>query len=172
MNSIQIYSHEQNFIALFIELGSRYCRSTIVRSSNTEVHNTTSFESSVLAGVLNVAVESRLSYTGHTGLRGPTWRIPGYPLAVAARGLDVFSAHISIGDFVLRASSAGRVAACVCEQDEFLLIVEPMAKISAISSHGDRWRFAGDAVAWMADHVELPLAWLQEDGGTFVILRL
>ncbi len=136
------------------------------------MQNTTAFESSVLAGLLNAGVESRLAYTGHTSLRGSTWRIPGYPVAIAARGLDVFSAHISIGDFVFRADTVGRVVACVCEHDAFLVLVEPMAKVSTVSGHSDRWRFAGDAVAWMADHVELALAWLREDGGTFVVLRM
>ncbi len=122
-----------------------------------EVHvkNTSRYEKSVLAGVLNVQCRLLKSLTPTSALLDASVApVPGYPSAVLADNMQVRGMHISVGDVVLNGTSAGQVLACIQEGDSFFCIAQRMTMLERITPESFTFSVTDERVVWSALRVE------------------
>jgi hypothetical protein len=141
-----------------------------VKASAEAVHDTTTFERSVLASVMTSQRKHLHEICDFTGLLGRTAPFPGCD-ALVADALEHKGLRISFGDIVLHAGgAAGQVIACVLEDEALLLVVEVMQFASTVSPHSAKWRCTKLQQTWDVESVQLALAWYAE-GQLVVVLR-
>ena len=132
--------------------------------------NTSRYEFSLLAGVLNNQLRTLEGRTYGDGLIGPTARHPDVLNAFVADKMEVATKLISVGDIVLSRPSFGRVVACVQEDDQLFATVRPFDFVSRLSRHSVRVREMLTAEVWPAGGIEELMAWYT-DGDCVVVLH-
>ena len=132
--------------------------------------NTSRYEFSLLAGVLNNQLRTLEGRTYGDGLIGPTARHPDVLNAFVADKMEVATKPISVGDIVLSRPSFGRVVACVQEDDQLFATVRPFDFVSRLSRHSVRVREMLTAEVWPAGGIEEVMAWYT-DGDCVVVLH-
>ena len=135
------------------------------------VLNTVCFERSVLASAITSQWRVLNDNDLNTfGLRGPTAILPG-TFAIVSDQLEANGNHISAGDIVFNGEAAGLVKTCACENGSLFVIVECMQLIAVVSAHSAQWQTSDTLDVWLAESVELALAWYT-DGDSLVVLRI
>jgi hypothetical protein len=133
------------------------------------VDNTVRFERSVLSGVLNIHFREAAAGVGPHGLRGRT--APFHENALIADSMETFSMKVSRGDFVFRGEHLGMLTACIEEGGQLMALVETFEMIETVSAHSTRVRQSGNPAIWIAEELELAVAWITEPNG-FVVIRI
>ena len=133
------------------------------------VKNTTTFEKSVLAGVVNRQAQGLEQHEFASGLRGQTAPFPGCIGAFIADRMDVDSLTVSVDDVVLCAGVAGRVLACAREADILFCVVAMMRRLARASGAGVLWAHTEEIQIWPAAAVVGVVAWRDAAGGVLVI---
>lgn len=135
------------------------------------VECTTSFERSVLAGVLTSQVRSLNDADFKDGLRGKAQALPGCAALFADR-LEFKGLAISFADIVMRVDGAtGQVIACAVENEVFYVLIEIMDLVTTVSPQSAKYKCTKAQQVWRVDSVQLALAWYLE-GDVVVVLRL
>jgi hypothetical protein len=142
-----------------------------VKAIAEKIKNTSRFEASVLAGVLNATVNTRNKFRGCSRLRGTISPWPGLEGASIAPHMTIFGGHLSRGDVVLRADDAGIIVACLQQGDLLLLMVDRLQLRVAVSQHCGRYQPLGGRSCWVAWHVEVALAWYMEAPVVVIVRR-
>lgn len=125
------------------------------------IQNTRVFERSVLSGILNLQ-HHRLQEA-----RAPM--LAGKVMAVVATGAflgDRLQHHglaVSVGDVVFCGDSAGKVLACLAEDDTGFVIVEGWQPVRRQTAHSTAFMPTGLALVWPVDGVRLCMAWYHDD---------
>ena len=133
------------------------------------VRNTSVFEKSVMAGVLNVQMQRAREANSVQWLRGSLQR---WQSAWLAPHMCCSGLLVSVGDIIFRGTVAGQILACAVEDDTAYVLVEELVKTSTISTHSDSWTCMGGRAVWRAAHLEQTLAWYVRLDGHTVIIRM
>jgi hypothetical protein len=117
--------------------------------------NTRRYERSVLSGVIN----SQLDSLGRmrqdcTILDSEVVKIEGFHDAELADKMDVLGMTITVGDIVLFGDTAGRVLACVNENNVFGAIVDEFRRIRQVSPSCANWQQTEQVRIWRALELE------------------
>lgn len=125
------------------------------------VDNTSNFEESVLAGVLNSQVKSLNSMSEHFEIMGNAAPYPGLPHSIVADNVSIDGVCMAVSDFVFFHQAPGKVVACVQEGDDFSIVVDALSVRSRLSANAAIYAFQGRRAVWDAKRVTLALAWRQ-----------
>ena len=142
-----------NFIVdvFFLERSHLTCKDVADNVENTSV-----YERTVLAGVLNKqcsALQSLVPGGVHL-LDTVTAPMPGFPLARVADNMQCDGKHISVGDVVLHGDHcAGVVLACVQEGDAFFIVADVMVLVEQVTPESATWQRDETQAVWAADTV-------------------
>ena len=137
------------------------------------VHNLTSFEASVLSGLLNSHSTRARDLAPGCGLLGRTAPLPGEPDILLSDHLEVGDRTFSVGDFVIRAGDIGRAAACCTDGIDLFLLVDVWHKERNISPHSSLWEHRGpDRHVWRAVDVRECLTWKHTPDGKVTIIQI
>ena len=134
------------------------------------VQNTSSYEQSVLAGVLNSQVTSLQKLGPHQELLGISAPFPGFPDARVADNLCINGVVASVGDFVFLAAKVGRVAACISEGDDFFFVVDALALVARIADHSGNYALQDQRLVWNASEARVSLAWREIAPSCFTVI--
>ena len=132
--------------------------------------NTSQFERSVLAGVLNYQVGSLLQLGPQQQLLGKSSPFPGFPDSRVADNLCIDGVTVSVGDFAYLGVKVGRVAACVSEGDDFFLVVDALGLVTRIADHSGTYAFDNRRLVWDARNAQLALAWREVAPACFTVI--
>ena len=142
-----------------------------VKSIAENIRNTTSFEESVLCGLLTATAARWREGVVGPGLRGRRAPMPGVASALIADAMDVFGTGLRVGDVVVRGTDVGEIAACAQEQGELFVLVVQLGKERQLTSHCDCHRKVPGLAVWRAIDVVLAVAWQQLSDGIVLVLR-
>ncbi len=142
-----------------------------VKALAEHVKNTTSFEQSVLSGVLTATAQRWQGESSSSGLRGRTARLPGVAGASVADAAEVLGIEVRVGDVVVRGASVAEIAACADQHGELFLFVVPMDSVRQVTSHCDCHRKVQGLAVWRAIDAAHAVAWQQLADGTVLVLR-
>ena len=131
--------------------------------------NTSTFETSVLAGMLNSQVKSLLDIGPQAEILGRSSPYPGFD-SLVSDNVAIDGVTFSVGDLVCCNAKPGKVVACVQEEDDFFLVIDALALSARLSRHSAIYAFDGRRVVWDARKVSLALAWRSDPRGVVVIL--
>ncbi len=121
--------------------------------------NTSRYERSVLAGVLNVQCRLLQGVASASLLDVHVAPLPGYPDALVSDNMQVRGEHFSVGDLIRCGGNRAReVLACVKEHDAFYVIVNELSLIEALTPQSSTWRFTGSTIVCSAAHITQTLA--------------
>lgn len=73
---------------------------------------------------------------------------------------------------VFAGEACGQVAACICEDDALMVVVDTLQLVSHTSLHSDLYRSSAEQSVWHACDLELSMAWHKCSEDTTVVLRL
>lgn len=132
--------------------------------------NTSEFEQSVLAGVLNSQVASLQKLGPQKELLGKSMPFPGFPGSRVADSLCIDGVTTSVDDFVYLGTRLGRVAACISEGDVFFFVVDAFAEVSRIANHSGNYACQGQRLVWNAHEARLALAWREVAPACFTVI--
>ena len=123
------------------------------------VTNTTTFEATVLSGIVEAQRHALQDYDFTSGLRGPTARLSS--AALAADALDLEGMHLHIDDFVLilPEREAAKILACLREDDVLYVLVAKLAFCRDRGARAREWRSLPDRMIARAGRVEACMAW-------------
>ena len=141
----------------------------VARAIGDRTDNTSMFEQTVLAGVLNGQVGALLAMGPQEELLGEPVPLPGFD-AVVADNVMIDGVQYSVGDIVFRSATPGRVVACAQEGEDLFLIVDALALSVRLSMHSAIYAFDGRRVAWNARHARLALAWRAAGAGSLTVI--
>jgi len=132
--------------------------------------NTSRYERSVLAGVLNVQCRLLQGVASASLLDVHVAPLPGYPDALVSDNMQVRGEHFSVGDLIrCGGNRAGEVLACVKEHDAFYVIVNELSLIEALTPQSSTWRFTGSTMVCSAAHITQTLAWRRATNLVYMI---
>jgi hypothetical protein len=133
------------------------------KSIGNRVRNTTTFEKSVLSGMLNSQVQSIGQLGQDFELMHNAIPFPGLETSVVADTVSIMGVQMSVDDIVLYNDTAGRVIACIQEGEEFSLVVDSLATHRPLTPHAYICALQSRRVVWNAKLVRLALAWRQSE---------
>jgi hypothetical protein len=143
----------------------------IARAIADRTLNTSQFERSVLAGVLNYQVGSLLQLGPQQELLGKSSPFPGFPDSRVADNLCIDGVTVSVSDFVFLGAKVGRVSACVSEGgDDFFLVVDTLGLVTRIADHSGTYAFDNQRLVWDARKAQLALAWREVAPASFTVI--
>lgn len=140
-----------------------------VKSIAAPVLCTSSFERSVLAGVMTSQRSLLNAADFRDGLRGKIANFPGSDALVADR-LEFKGVAAAFGDIIYAADAAGQIIACVLEDNALFVVVEAMEFVENVSLQSAKWRCTRNRKVWRAESIQLALAWYS-DGDMVMVLR-
>ena len=122
------------------------------------VYNTTAYEASICAGLVNrqASGEGTLG-----GLEGDQCQMPvgGLEHVLIADRMYFHSKRFASDDILQRGQEIGRVVACAKEHDELALIVDVCALVTRTSRVGRRCRWGGQRQVWLPSDAHVAAAW-------------
>ena len=133
------------------------------KDMSNRVRNTTTFETSVLAGMLNMQVESIGQLGQDFELMRNATPFPGLEASVVGDTVSINGVGMSVDDIVLYNDTAGKVIACVQEGEEFSLVVDSLAMHRPLTPHAYICALQSRRVVWNAKLVRPALAWRQSE---------
>ena len=130
------------------------------------IRNTRTFESSVLAGVLNVAVSAaEAGGLSQNALLGTTRAVAGACDTFASSRLACSGLEIAVGDVVVFGNDCGIVEACLAAGGELHVLVRRLVAVDGL------WRHTADRERRLAAAVQVAVAWKVVDDVTIRILH-
>jgi hypothetical protein len=132
------------------------------------VHNTSTFEKSVLSGVVNNHTRSAAEDTCVNGLRG---RQAVWESTTVADKLEFCGMNLAIDDVVFRNNFGGIIAACVRHYDAFYVVVNVLGVSKILSSTGIETLRLNRQETWPIADIIPAVAWHETADGTVVIVR-
>ena len=126
----------------------------ITRYVMSHVHNPTTFEASLLAGVCERQRSSLNSGSIFQGLLGQTAPLLGFMGTLAASKMNCFGMHISVGDVVFRGEAFGVVTACVEDASGVYAIVTVWQKVRQVAPHAFRCARCDMRQAWPGSEIQ------------------
>ena len=142
-----------------------------VKAIANNIDNTSSFERSVLSGLMIQQTRRLSEAVSLQSLTGSVRPFPGFPMARCSTSLCVDGRVFSVGDVAICGGSAGVIVACAEEGHDFFVVAEEMVLERRCSLHSQTWRRRGSSVVWSADRLEQVMAWIPE-GNLMTVLRL
>lgn len=142
-----------------------------VKAIAEKVRNTTSFEKSVLGGLLTATANEWRQVAAGPGLRGRRVPMPGIPSVLLADAVEVFGIEIRVGDVVLRDCDVGEVAGCAEEEGDMFFFVSMYEKARTVTAQCDVHTTAGRLELWPAMQAAHAVAWQGLSDGTVLVLR-
>lgn len=143
-----------------------------VKAIAQHVKNTTSYERSVLAGLLTVAFRQDAEPLATARLVGRTATLPGFfPRVLVADRLEVFGFGVAVDDVVLRGHAAALVTACAEQDGEHFLVVAPLELAETITRSASMFRQTAAQTVWPATEVVQALAWRVRPDGSILVVR-
>ena len=133
------------------------------KSIGNRVRNRTTFEKSVLSGMLNSQVQSIGQLGQDFELMHNAIPFPGLETSVVGDTVSINGVGMSVDDIVLYNDTAGKVIACIQEGDEFSLVVDELAMHRPLTPHAYICALQGRRVVWNAKLVRPALAWRQSE---------
>lgn len=135
------------------------------------VKNTSTFEFSVLAGVVNHCFAT--ASTLHNCLLGFKSPLPDLLNAMVADKLDIGGMVIHSSDVVLAGDScAGFVVACLGDDAGLFVVVSVLRLVRELSQHAAVWEDTRNRQLWRVQAFQLPLAWYPSgDINSWVVVR-
>jgi len=124
-----------------------------VRPVADRTDNTSNFEKTVLAGILNYQVKQLTKLKSDARLLGESQHsLPEHPSAKFSNSVLVHSMELFVGDIVLHAGTdAGAIVACAHEAGDFFVIANGLALVETISQHSAIVAADGSRKVWRAD---------------------
>ena len=123
-----------------------------VRNHAENVKNQTTYETSVLSGVVSEHSRAAQAALPGCGLMGKT--VSPAPGLAISDNMDIGGMKITFGDVVVHGSNVGRVVACCVEGQDMLALVDAWRYVSGISPHSSKWRKVGsERAVWRAIHL-------------------
>ena len=111
-----------------------------VKAAAETVDNTSSFEASVIAGVVNTQLTTAREAKGLSALHGPTKL---FGSAILAHRMTHVTLQVSVGDIVFKGDVAGEVVACALEEEDYMVVVDVFSLTANYSKHSTGWRKSG-----------------------------
>ena len=122
-----------------------------VKAVANNAKNLTTYEKTVVAGILNNQLLDLKSFRGECTLVASTIAaMPGFPDARVADNMNVMGAYISVDDLVLLDGRLGKVLACVEESLSGFVIVQEFEMIGRVTSCCSIWSFSEQMRLWLA----------------------
>ena len=135
-------------------------RHLLVKGIADFVDNTTTFEQTVMSGILNNSMRQVRELQPGDSLLGRTAPFPGCPGVDVTDKLSSKDAHVCRGDVVSLSGNIGVVQACCREGDGTLsVLVETTAARRRLSPHSIEVLRTGQVEAWVADSIVPCIAW-------------
>jgi len=133
------------------------------------VENTSRFERSVLAGVLNNTWrESATGSWSHALLGSPKQVAPNTCLSARMR---VYGLTLSVNDVVWVGEKCGSVRLCVLADAILYVLVEMYTAVGEHTRHWGQWAPSATHELWVAANVQTSLAWKVVADGVVVVIR-
>ena len=164
--ALQWLEHQLVIDAFIIE--KEHLRAKVIAD---RVDNTSQYERTVLAGMMHAQVDDLNSLGPRAQLLGRSTPYPGFPDALVSDNLSIGGVSFSVGDFVFRGSTAGQVVACIQEDGDFYLVVDPFALVARLSNHSGNFVFQGGRAVWGAEDATPVLAWKETAPYTTIVLQ-
>jgi len=130
--------------------------------------NTSRFERSVLAGLLNATLSSATSSGWlHSLLGSPVLLSDGVYHSSAMR---VFGLHLQVGDLVIHGGVCGDIQSRILVDGVLFVVVETLEQHGEHARHWGHWRRTGLLALWVASNVVQPVAWKVLAGDLVLVL--
>jgi len=143
----------------------------LVKGVADQCKNTSTFEQSVMRGIVHTKLAQCKAATGVDTLLGKIERFPGTVDTVVADRMWVSQFSIAVGDIVARSGRVGRIAACLCEAHRLFVVVEALPLLARSGAHSMSVRRpCGQVEVWPAVEVELVVAWAATSDGNMVVV--
>ena len=123
-----------------------------VRRAADNIHNTRSFEASVLSRAINEQIEKLQSVIGMCTLEQTTAvNCDGFAdVVLIGDNMQILGMHVAVGDIIFRHDSAGKILACARQGHEFYCIVQLLSHIASTAPHKSLWRTSTQQRIWPA----------------------
>lgn len=115
-----------------------------VKTVAENIDNTSSFEASVTAGIINTQIKRARDAKGLSALHGPTKQLGS---ATLAHQMTHLTLQISVGDIVFNGDMSGEVVACAIEDGMHMVVVDTFCFVRHSSQHSSTWRRSGGTEA-------------------------
>lgn len=123
------------------------------------VRNTSTFEQTVLAGVLNVVFDRADTMDYRDSLLGRRAVLPECHSATVADKAVIRSFEVTRGDVIAHGDAIGITVACFEEDGEIGVLVETTSLRGRLGAHTVRVERSGSMAAWSTGGIALCLAW-------------
>ena len=143
----------------------------LVKSIAECVTNTSTYEVSVLSGILNEQLQHASTFRFGCGLEGVRRNFAEAPGVVVSDKAVVHSFVVSVSDVVLRGRQAVSVVACADDGSDIFLIVSPTVNLVRVTSHAMKFATPSGFAVRRASDVQQPLAWRGEHNGQVPVVR-
>jgi hypothetical protein len=133
------------------------------------VTNTTRFERSVLALVVNGTMRSDSCTSWAHALLGKPQQLAQNTFA--STSLRVYGLVIAIGDVVLLGDKCGKVQLCLLADVVLHIVVQVLTATGQHTDHWGNWLYTDVQEAWVAASVQIPLAWKAIADNAVLVIR-
>ena len=128
------------------------------------------YEATVLAGVINLQADRAARATCGRATYGRTTHLRGIPGVLVSDTLSYIGIEFAVGEYVQRAQlEVGFVVACAFEGQTSFLIVDELVKVDSFSRSSGLWRPNGARSVWTPEGVDNVAAWLSAADGNMLI---
>jgi hypothetical protein len=144
----------------------------LVKGIAEHVRNTSTFEASVMSGVMTAAFKVAGVASLGDSLLGKVANLPGHPHIQVADKMAIHNFEVAYGDVILRGDSAGIIVACALENEQLMVVVDLMVQCSKVSDHTRAFQRVGSTDVWHASEVSHCIAWYTNPDGSVVVIRM
>ena len=143
-----------------------------VRAAAEHCKKLNSYETSVLARVVNEQVRALHQGFGGPRVLGRHAPFPGMPAANVADTLELDGVHVSVGDMVRRGQDVAKVVACAEEDGALFAVVDLQVVAHTCSPRSSTWTPRGVRSVWPAGDIAEVIAWKDlGEGRTLVVIE-
>ena len=113
----------------------------ICKAIATRCDNTSSFEKSVLSGVINDIIFGLHNMAGPCSFVGKTWKVLDNTMCGTC--MNVWGATFTVGDIIVHGGIPCELLSCILEGGRYYGVVEFFQLIRTYTSYGKKWRSSG-----------------------------
>lgn len=145
----------------------------LVKGVADHVRDTTRYETSVLASVLNLQHQQLADRTSFAfdKLEKPVRPLDEAPDVMVSKKMTINTLTVCVDDVVVRGADVAVVVACADDGSGLFLFVSPFVVAARITDQATRVRPSTAFAVWRAADIELALAWRAEPDGSLVVIR-
>ena len=142
----------------------------MVKAVAEPIRNTSTFEASVLASLVNVQIRCVRELKLGSSLIGRTRPLVDVPGVVVSDKMTIHNFTVAVDDIIMRGVEVAAVVACAEQGSHLFAFVAPLNKVAQVTRQAAKYRRAPMLAVWRALDVQQCLAWKDEADGTVMVL--